>query len=169
MKLLEDVSSSVTHRPPPRRGAMTLALTSVLLVLAAAAGLIAVISSGGLDDGTATRSDWVASATQVCSDVAGEHPIMTEGAPARTAPDNLADVAAGTQALASGIDELRAPADDPAIDELLSTGERASSQWSALVDGTAEVTAPHLAEAADLTAAIVTGLNELGADCSALG
>ena len=169
MKLLEDVSSSVTHRPPPRRGTMVLALASVLLLLAAVAGLIAVISSGDTDDATATRDDWVASASQVCSNVADEHPIMTNGASARTDPGNVADVAAGTQALSSGIEELRAPDDDAAVTELVRTGERAGEQWSGLVDGTTEVSAASLSEAAELTAAAVTRLDELGADCSALG
>lgn len=163
MKLLEDMPSAVTHRPPPRHTRLTLGAASVLLVAASVVGVVVVSGNGG--DTSTNRASWTTSASVACERVATQHPVLTQGATARLDPGNVAAIRAGTEALASAVRDLDRPDDDPAVADVVTAGNRSQQAWGALAAG--DVTSAQLTEASELTTSFVTGLVDLGADCAA--
>lgn len=179
MKLLEDVPSAVTHRPPPRRTKLTLGVAAVFLLVAAVVGIVLVASSGSGDSAadrgprpSGTLADWASGVTDACTTVAAEQPIMAQGPEVRLDVANLAAVDAGTSALVSAVHEVPLPAEEAEqaqASTVVVSGDQASQAWTALTGSAAEVTPEQVAQAAELTAGFVAGLTQLGATCAPIG
>ncbi|MBB5786402.1 hypothetical protein [Jiangella mangrovi] len=180
MKLLEDVSSAVTHRPPPRRTKLTLGVAAVFLLVAAVVGIVLVASSGGSDDTAAdsdprpsgTLADWATGVTDACTTVAAEQPIMAQGPEVRLDVANLPAVEAGTRALVGAVHDVPLPAEEAEqtqANAVVVTGDQAAQAWTALTGSTAETTPEQVTQAAELTAGFVAGLTQLGVNCTPIG
>lgn len=181
MKLLEDVSSAVTHRPPPRRTRLTLGVAAVFLLVAAVVGIVLVASSGGGSNDSAadgdprpsgTLADWASGVTDACTTVAAEQPIMAQGPEVRLDVANLAAVEAGTSALVSAVHDVPLPAEEAEqaqASTVVASGDQAAQAWTALTGSTAEATPEQIAQAAELTAGFVAGMTQLGVNCTPIG
>lgn len=177
MKLLEDVPSAVTHRAPHRRTGLTLAATAVFLLVAAVLGVYLVASGNGSDESAdaglpppaGTLADWSAGATDVCTTVAAEHPVMAEDPQVRLDPANLTAVADGVHVLVRDVRAVPLPVDELEQERAaaaVAVGEQADDAWAALNDSTEQPSADQLTEAAQLTTSFVTGITELGVTCA---
>jgi hypothetical protein len=180
VKLLEDVSSAVTHRPPPRRTKLTLGVAAVFLLVAAVVGIVLIASSGGSDETAAdsdprpsgTLADWASGVTDACTTVAAEQPIMAQGPEVRLDVANLAAVEAGTSALVGAVHDVPLPAEEAEqaqASTAVVAGDQAAQAWTALIGSTAEATPEQVAQAAELTAGFVAGLTQLGVNCTPIG
>lgn len=183
MKLLEDIPSATEHRPPERRPVVILAVTGAALVLAAVLGIVLMLTGGGdnrtvapaADSGAeVAMSEWVDGVSQACTQTAASHPILLQGAEARTDPANLVAVDTATRDLAVAVRGVALPTDVAEADaatEAVRLGDQVDQAWYALAALPAEqVTPAHLADASDATSTFVSRLIELGASgCGELG
>lgn len=184
MKLLEGIPSATEHRPAKRRPVVTLVITGVALVLAAALGIVLVLSGGNGDNrayvpptepGTeVAMSAWVSGVDAACTQTVQTHPILAEGSTARTDPANVAAVDVGTRDLATHVRDVERPTATDEADratEAVQLGDQADQQWYALAAlPAADITEADLVAASDAVTTFTTRLGELGAaSCSALG
>ena len=175
MKLLEDMPSAVTHRPPQRRAWVVLALGVSLLLVAAIAGALLILQSGDSSDSADAESsadvalaDWTATASTTCTTVATEHPVLTQ---ATVVAADVAAMAEGTSALATTIREQTLPAGETErtqIGPVVALGDKAEQAWQTLASAGTSITTAQITDATAQQAAFVSGLIELGADCSAV-
>lgn len=177
MKLLEDIPSATEHRPPERRPVVILAVTGAALVLAAVLGIVLMLTGGDGDSRTdapvadsgaeVTMSEWVDGVSQACTQTAASHPILMQGAEARTDPANLVAVDTATRDLAVAVRGVTLPTEVAEADtatEAVRLGDQVDQAWYALAALPAEqVTPAHLTDASDATSAFVSRLTELGA------
>jgi hypothetical protein len=181
VKLLEDVPSAVTHRPPPRRTKLTLGVAAVFLLVAAVVGIVLVASSGGGSDETAadrdprpsgTLADWASGVTDACTTVAAEQPIMAQGPEVRLDVANLVAVETGMSALIGAVHHVPLPAQEAEqaqASAVVASGDQAAQAWTALTASSAEATPEQIAQAAEATGGFVAGLTQLGVNCTPIG
>lgn len=180
MKLLEDVPSAVTHRPPPRRTKLTLGVAAVFLLVAAVVGIVLVASSGGSDETAADRdprpsgtlADWASGVTDACTTVAAEQPIMAQAPEVRLDVANLAAVETGMSALIGAVHHVPLPAEEAEqaqASAVVASGDQAAEAWTALTASSAEATPEQIAAAAEATGGFVAGLTQLGVNCTPIG
>jgi hypothetical protein len=182
VKLLEDISSATEHRPAERRPVVTLAITGAALVVAAVIGVVLLVTGGnGGQTAPPPQSStvaevamptWVSGVDQACAQVGQTHPILAEGAAARTNPANVATVDLATRDLANAVRGIPLPtatADNERATEAVRLGDQADQAWYGLAAlPPAEHTEAKLTEASATVTAFVTRLGELGAaSCAA--
>ncbi len=179
MKLLEDIPSAVAHHPTRRRTGITLLVTVALLVVSGIVGATLMLqgtddtpdgAAGGDAGQQVALTEWVDGATQACTAVAAEHPVLTQGQAAYADAANAPAVEAGTRALATAVRDLPRPTeagDNENVGAVVGLGDQADQAWAA-VSASGAVTPDLLTQASASTTAFVAGLVELGADCSAV-
>lgn len=179
MKLLEDMPSAVAHHPTRRRTGITLLVTLALLIVSGIVGATLMLqgtdessddAAGGGPGQPVALTEWVDGATQACATVATEHPVLAQGQAAYSDAANAAAVEAGTRALATAVRDLPRPTDagdNEQVSAVVGLGDQADQAWAA-VSAAGSVTPDLLVQASGSTTAFVTGLVDVGADCSVL-
>jgi hypothetical protein len=171
LRLLEDLSSSRTPRPPRRRVLATMSVTLLLVVTAAYVGFTMLTGSGDEPDENTpvSMSAWVENASTTCITVAEEHPVLTQSREARLNSDNLDAIESGVDALVTGVrglPPLEEADDQERVNEVVVVGDTAAEAWHAL--GSDDASDDEMADASAMISAFIDGLVDLGADCAVL-
>lgn len=178
MKLLEDLPA-VDVEEPPHRPVMAILGGIAVLVVMLGVGLALLLTSDDADPEVASPdtaepgmtvdlASWVAGAGRACEEVAGRHDTVVDPGDV-----SLTELDLAVRELAAAVREIPLPTDRGERAEVLPVvlmGDEAEQAWYGISGlDRDDVANAELANADGLTRSFVAGLNDLGADCAALG